>query len=591
MDNSTTGITRSHLGLTLEQYIVAYRNTFLEPPNWFLDLQYEKVQADIKTVSEFGRDGLYDTPNLSISTLRSIMHYSYSPTGYQDLGSPELISGCIRIMSSITMAGKEPFLSYEMGYICLHIVAIGLGACLFRRGQTQGVEINDASFEIPVMYKASHITSQMVAELAAHLGGQQRDTYNCILGWSACPEHQRSQLVVSVAEAGTLLHLLYRARHQFLRILQSTYLVGPSAVTFVLWRYVTYQRSMKNQQEVQGYFALLHDIFWRCWLVATPREQSSFESMYSWDSDLWPKLHDAPASTDKLQNSQVLIGAFIEHSAPAAGGARRIILPVSLSNLMNVLSYVTNYFQPGCEDLIAGYIHVTVEKMWYILSDKTKTDPLFGRALGTSVFPAFCIILQLLRDPRWTNTAIALRVINATVEADLLDLIARTIFLLVPHAHIDRNSQIYRTNAHVLSGSTALYGQLTKLLPAQVMRKQFELYGSDWWKVTRHLGLLRQVALPGEHATSEVRSFFYALCLDSWGKVGKAICHTETELSARFCHYARCPDPWVVVGVVHSCSNCSKVEYCSLRCQGMDWMHDHERRSHRALCTRYEEIN
>ena len=159
--------------------------------------------------------------------------------------------------------------------------------------------------------------------------------------------------------------------------------------------------------------------------------------------------------------------------------------------------------------------------------------------------------------------------------------------MLVPHTHIDRNSQVYRTlvfciliapidnlrnagtNAHVLSGSTVLYEQLTKLLPAQVMRKQFELYGSDWWKVTRHLGFLRQVALPGEHAPSEIRSFFYALCLDSWGKIGKAIYHTETELSARFCHYARCPAPWVVVGVVHNCSNCSKVEYCSLRCQGM----------------------
>ncbi|CAE6500198.1 unnamed protein product [Rhizoctonia solani] len=371
--------------------------------------------------------------------------------------------------------------------------------------------------------------------------------------------------------------------------MRSNYLPGLSAVTFMLWRYVTYQRFLKGPKEAQRYFGPLKEVFWRCFLVATPHEQASFYHMYQWDRDLWPQHSQALTTTAKLHNSTVVIGTFIDRLAPAAvaGVSVSSIPPVSLSDLVNSFKYVGNYFQLGCEDLVAGYFGTVIEQMWCINSQQ-ESDPRFNSAIGTSMLNQFCTILELLRH-RTANRAIALQVIDVTIKTDLLNLIARAILSLVPHPSMDRHSDDYSTNAHVLKGAEEFHNDLSKLVPAQVMSERFEFYYSDWWKVTRHLGFLGQAILPREQTPIEVQSFFYALCLEFWGRVGKAIRHPGAELPARFCRYTRCPDPWVVAGIVHGCSNCSKVEYCSARCRGMDWVHDHERQSHRVLCSRYKE--
>ncbi|CAE6466180.1 unnamed protein product [Rhizoctonia solani] len=251
MDRPSTKLASSHLGMPLAQYVSAYENAIMTPPDWFSDPGYERAQADIRKVSILGRDGLHDLDQISISTFRSIMHYSYSPNGYRDLGSPLLISGCIKIMSKIKESDVGSFLSYELGFTCFHIVSVGLAVCLLRGGQDLGFEIKSIVVhpELQKLYELSQRTSRIVADLASHMGGHQRDRHNCILGWSACPEHKKGSLIVSIAEAGVLLDLLYMDRHPFLEALGLTYLPGLSAVTFVLWRYVMYQRYVHPDTE------------------------------------------------------------------------------------------------------------------------------------------------------------------------------------------------------------------------------------------------------------------------------------------------------------------------------------------------------
>ncbi|KAL5639442.1 hypothetical protein ACGC1H_006819 [Rhizoctonia solani] len=353
----------------------------------------------------------------------------------------------------------------------------------------------------------------------------------------------------------------------------------------MLWRYVTFQRyvslvadiyrcseeyyrSLRGPKEAQKYFGRLQEVVWRSFLVATPHEQLTFTHMYQWDRELWPQQSQAPTSTAEIHNSKLVIGTFIDRLAPVLSTVSgNIPRPISLSDLVNSLKYVGSYFQPGCEDLVAGYFGVIIEQMWYIRSSP-ESDLRLNTAIGTSMLNGFCTNLELLRHPR-VDMAIRLQVIDITIKTDLLNLIARSILSLIPHSSVDRYSDTYSTNAHVLKGSEEFHNDLSKLVSAQVMSEKFDFYDLDWWKVTRQLGFLRRAVLPGEQTPSESRNFFYALCLEIWGRVGKAIRHSGAELPARFCHYMRCPDPWVVVGVVHGCSNCSKVEYCSARCQGM----------------------
>ncbi|CAE6504111.1 unnamed protein product [Rhizoctonia solani] len=373
MDKSHSSLATSNLGMPLEQYVLAYRNAIMGPPDWFGELQHERVLADIEKVSVIGRARLYNLDNISISTLRSILHYSYSPSYYRVLGSPALISGCIKIMSSIRGLGRESSLGYELGYACLQIIAIGLGACLLQSGKDLGFSVEEspaAPFgpEIPRIYEVSQVTSQLVAELASHLGGS---------------------LVISVSEAGALLNLLYTDRHPFLQVMRSTYLQGLSAVTFVLWRYATYQRSLKGSQETGKHFASLQEVLWRSWLVSTPHEQATFVHMYRWDKGLWPKGGEGSTVTAELQDSNTVIGTFIERLEPAVGAGRKVTLPVSLSDLINAFNYVGNYFRPGCEGLAAGYFGVVVEHMWHILSNQEGNVPLFNRAVGTSMLSMF----------------------------------------------------------------------------------------------------------------------------------------------------------------------------------------------------------
>ncbi|CAE6531474.1 unnamed protein product [Rhizoctonia solani] len=400
MDNSAKEITSSHLGMELEQYLLAYRSAIMSPPDWFGPWRYEKGRANIEIISALGRDGIVNVDDLSVSTLRSILHHSYSPTGRRELGSPALISGCIRILKSIRdEIGESPF-RFELGFLCFHVIAIGMGGCLIERGQELGFEVNSITFgsEIPKIYEVPVDTSQVIVELGSHVGGRQRDSHNCMLGWSPCPEHKQGSPVVSLGEAGALLDLLYMDRHLFLGVLRSTYLPGLSAITFILWRYVTYQRFLNGPNKAQYYFAALQEVLWRCFLVSTPHEQASFQHIYQWDKELWPKQSQKPKA--EIHHSKLVIGTFIDRLSPVpmigvSGNTPRSVL---LSDLVNSFNYVASYFQPGCEDLIAGYFGVVIEHMWCIKS-MPESDPQFNRAIGTSMLAAFCPYDPVARSP------------------------------------------------------------------------------------------------------------------------------------------------------------------------------------------------
>ncbi|CAE6488731.1 unnamed protein product [Rhizoctonia solani] len=591
MADTTRGSVPSRWGMPLEQYVLTY-GTGKPQPDWVGGTCHEKVLADIKKVSALGLGELHYPSGISITTLRSILH-SHSPIDYVELGSPAFISGCIKLMSSIRLIEKGSPFSYELGYACFRMVAIGLAVCLLRRAAELEMRIGK------IIRKANpkaltentiqlHIT-HLVQDLAIHLGGREKDAYNCIVGWSACPEHPKCSAppIVSLSDTCTLLNILYEDRRLLLQAFALLCPTGISAVIFLLWRYVSYERFRAGYQETRKHAGPLQTVLWRCFLITANVEQETFATICSRDDDLWPGRKTGPLLSVELEDSKVLAISFIKRLQRVENKSNK---PLLFVDLLNALIFVKHHFLPGCQDLVAHCYGAVIEQVWYALERKEQgnfenySDLDIPSAFGR-VVDMFSETIMLLTQWKDTTPATVEQIIQEIIRTDLLDLIGRIIFLLNPSLDSNRESEDYQVNAHVLKGSQGLLEDLSRLASPPILEARFRFYGPNWWKIALQMSFLSQVAPPGKLLLGGRQRGFYDICWEIWRQIGRSIQHPVAETpSSSFCSYIRCPDPIVTTGSMYQCSKCHKAEYCSPRCQALDWLYDHETISHHVSC-------
>jgi hypothetical protein len=192
-----------------------------------------------------------------------------------------------------------------------------------------------------------------------------------------------------------------------------------------------------------------------------------------------------------------------------------------------------------------------------------------------------------------THESTVARIIAAMVENDLLDLVARVLFILeppedsvsaefgklfLPSFSFDRSDikviflEFKARNGGFFTVMESMFMKLAKVAPRQLLESQFRPYVPDWIKCRNHMILLYDL-----DTTLSFRGYHYDACYRLWFQAAKLL-EQETNIMQAdsgwlgigfSCVYARCPDSGLPVlrspgGV---CGGCCKRLYCSAACQ------------------------
>ncbi|KEP49197.1 MYND finger protein [Rhizoctonia solani 123E] len=571
----------SRWGRPLESYVVEYGMDgaivdLLSAVN-MNDLDHDSEIEKISSVSTNDWQGLN---RVTISAIKKLLRLPYSPHTYPKLASPALIHGCIKLMSTIKISNRTSPFSYELGYACFRLVTACIGACLLHNTGTP------AFVERSAELRPAFVTP-VVEGIISHSGGRDRQDYNCVLGWSSCPTHadHQVQVIVSLSDTRLLMEMLYDDRHLFLKALRSTHSPGLSAVVFLIWRYVNYQRFLQGPTAANKLIQPLYDILNRCWLVSTVDQHAAFFYMHQWDKDLWTVWDDTSVIKVTPEDSREIVGAFTDHITQMS---LEPDLSMSLFHLSHALSFLGGRILPSSEDLLGPFISAFIERLWFAVAHQELTNIPLAEAMGT-MFSWIKAILKRLHHTWEIDPIAVMRIIDAVVDADLLLLVGRTIFLVGTELPTSKDSPGFMANFKVLHGTRELFLDISNLAPRQLIETRFKSCQPAWWKVYRHFQFMNLVVDPGAITPHGNRWGFYALCSETWNNIIDSI-SAPSDIKGRqmvACHYSRCPDPGILGGAEYSCSWCWRVKYCSPRCQVMDWVDQNVTRAHRILCARY----
>ncbi|CAE6420806.1 unnamed protein product [Rhizoctonia solani] len=572
-------------GRPLEQYL----------PDYTEDRAFEELQAilaghgsseirdGVQRVSAISLDHLDEPHTVTASTLRSLLWLALTPATYPQLASPALIRGCIALMSTIKPMGKMSPFSYELGYLCFRLITISIGACLL---DNTGVH----AFKSRIQELRPALVTPIVEGLIGGTGGRDRENCCCILGWTLCPRHAQAevQLIVPLSDTRLLMEMLYTDRHLLLKSLISTHAPGLSAVVFLMWRYVNYQRFLQHHSLTNRLRLPVLEILSRCWLASTTDQHASFLRMYQWDKDLWPEWDDTKRIMVTPEDSRDILCAYTDHliqnnTDPDYSKA------ITLAHFSNTMYFLAGRILPSSEDLLGPFFGALIERVWLALVGQEESNTTMAEGVGT-MFNWLKAILKRLRHTWDVDPVTTAQIVNTLVRADILQLVGRTIFLLDPTLPTGADSPGFMANFKILHGTRELFEDISNMAPRGVVEGVFTPCFPSWWKVYRQFQFMARVVSPGNPTPRGNRWGFYDLCSDTWNNAMDTLSSNSAKKSRIMvaCSYSRCPDPGILAGAEYSCSRCWIIKYCSPRCQALDWTNRNMTRSHSKLCLRYQ---
>ncbi|CAE6422654.1 unnamed protein product [Rhizoctonia solani] len=575
MDRSENVFSFSRLGMPLKQYILIYQtklNEALDPPNT------ESIKACIAKVSELGRAGRRISNEISISTIRPILLYSYSPLSYQDLSSPALISGCLKIMSSLELLDVVSPFSHELGYACFRIILLSLGLCLARRAHFLGFIDSNFDGDDPdtVWRSIAHLIKSVVLRT-----GDQLD--DCALGWFNCPNHKLCSAIISLAEAKTLLRLIFNDRKRFIRAIRSTYVPGLPTLVYFMWKYVPTQRFSNDRALAKELDTSLKEVFWRSWIVSTDDDRVALEAMANRDQRLLQinkeDKGDCPIDNeDGNELIEILIDRLTQQTLDPV--RYKSFSLGDFSVFIDFMAY--RIFPTLCHARrSARCFGAIIEWLWGVLSNPDTCDAQFNMVLGraTTWFSE-----AISENSKQTGQELDMRIIDEIINTDYFNLVGRSMLRLVPPFG-DSHTSDRKINAMVFMGTRRVVRRISKLAPVEALRQRFQIYVGDWWKVYVRLAFLSSEPLSTIPALAMAQKELYEVCCNVWVLVADVIQEPPDDREYPDCHNLRCSNPTISSGVYYSCSSCHRGEYCSVRCQVKDWLNDYGSISHCVLCT------
>ncbi|CAE6474648.1 unnamed protein product [Rhizoctonia solani] len=332
--------------------------------SWFGDIQ-GPVQAAIDRISKVRQNQI--NHGVTLLDLQSILICFRSATSYSLYASRSLIKGCIYMMSSMKISGKSSPFSYEFGYLCFRIMAVALGACLLNDKGVLGSAITCmiADEEESMIRTFSGHVSSITEEAIAHGGERGMEAYNCMVGWSQCQDHPRIEEVMSTADAGLLLALLWGGLELFFQVLSATVTPGLCGIMYVLWRYVIHKRQCRELSGPEAKRLKVHytDILWRSHLGTVLDQHKAFYLLHSLNSQ-GLKLWEENPKYINLEDSKLIIRLIGNQMLRHTGA-------IAPENFSNALSYAYHHSIRfvGCEDLLPELFGGAFKQLWILIEE------------------------------------------------------------------------------------------------------------------------------------------------------------------------------------------------------------------------------
>ncbi|EUC59848.1 hypothetical protein RSOL_326460 [Rhizoctonia solani AG-3 Rhs1AP] len=477
---------------------------------------------------------------VSVSTLRSLHRMPYKPETYVHMANPPLISGCIKLMASIRGSGKPSPFSYELGYLSFRLVEICLGACLLDNHRV-------LAFKTRSPLCKPNLVPPVVEELSTHAGGGGRESYNCVLGWSFCPDHATADypLIISLSDTRLLMELLYSDRKLFLEAMRATHAIAGnlSALVFLFWRYVNYQRLLQGQLLSKKLRIPMLEIFYRCWVVSSTDQHAAFSHMYLCDKDQWPPWNELLHKVDP-EDSRELVRAFTGHFVAANKFTFSDPITVSVLDIPNALYFLAYRIVPESEDLVGAFVETMIQRLWCAIADREESNELLIDSISTSLV-WLRTILQQFHNTWETNTMPLSNIVLAMVNSELLPLVGRAMLLLEPFQSLDRQTPDLVKRSKIMAASRLLFEGISQVVPRDFLEMAFLHTLPVYWQVSRQMEFMSLVVFPEDIYPRRVRRGFYTVCVEIWN----ALCHSIADSQSRqgqggVCANPRCPSPW-----------------------------------------------
>ncbi|CAE7100159.1 unnamed protein product [Rhizoctonia solani] len=173
-------------GPPLEEYIQSYSiNSVKKRADWDArtELEYrDRARAAISQICDLtGGDqdlGEEAAVRVTLSMLRSIMDLTLSPGTFVELGYPDLVGGCIKLMKSMEISGKDATFRYEYGYLSFRILTVALGVCMLQRADRFNFAVNkmQSNPETELLLVFSQEVSRLVRTLLAEDQGRKHSS-------------------------------------------------------------------------------------------------------------------------------------------------------------------------------------------------------------------------------------------------------------------------------------------------------------------------------------------------------------------------------------------------------------------------------
>ncbi|CAE6415262.1 unnamed protein product [Rhizoctonia solani] len=321
----------------------------------------------------------------------------------------------------------------------------------------------------------------VVSELGTHSEGDNKESYNCVLGWSCCHECPRESEIASRSDASMLLKLLWDDDKQFTKAMLWTYSPGLSSVMYLLWRYVIYERYLQAHPSPERFIIPFMDVFWRCVLSAPPDQFVAFSLINTFTFRHTLIWRNTPARPE-LADSRLLIQAGIDQlhlGTLPPYGLELLKENLLVDDIPGVLFFLHRHFTPGCEDLIPLLIGTTIRRFWMIfLEEKLGRDILLLSL--TYSFGWFQGFIECLKEPTDKNEYIKEQTLLQVLDNDLISFIGCIILFLNPTPPLLQLSGEPERNEKFLRGCEKLFHLLGDLPSGNRLDEHFDSRNVGW---------------------------------------------------------------------------------------------------------------
>ncbi|KAF8722201.1 hypothetical protein RHS02_08752, partial [Rhizoctonia solani] len=371
-------------------------------------------------------DGDKLAAQITLSMLRSIIDLTLLPGGLVELGYPDLVGGCIKLMGTVKLSGKCMPFRYEYGYLCFRILVIALDVCLLQRaGRFDGIL---ARIQVESEAEVLLILSKEVSELVQNAYTDEHGIkhFDWMLGLVSGSIFGPPQQVFMDSHGPVdLVSCLHQDRKTFLNVLNSTYFPGLSAVFCLLWRYMNSPIHDKSNTRCldEDLASSFREMFFRYCLVAPGIEQAALVAIYSHDVSWWKPasqvLIDQEDSRQKLVIYNQRLASIDTHCLFISNAS---IIPI-------LLRYLSAKIHSGVEDLLPELFGLTIQRLW-----DTCVDERFPSDLSATItcytFTYLKNIVTHLQDKSYSNQLVVVALMQSLAENDMINLIMKVAFSL-----------------------------------------------------------------------------------------------------------------------------------------------------------------